>query len=507
MAPLMTPIFGMSLALVRGETHLFGRAVQAEVVGVATSVAMGVMLGLILGNFEPTPEMLSRTKPNLLDLLVAVLAGFAGAYALVDVKISPALPGVAISTAIVPPLANTGLCLSLGEVSGGMGSFLLFLANFLSILLIASATFIASGMAKMYGDQPSRREYLRRFGIAIGAFVIIAGFLTNALFISIRERHINNRIHAALEEELVKIPSAGLDEVHHYTEKRQLYVLADVHTPATITPSRIKRIQENISQGVDMTTHLTVRSVRSANVTAQGSAIFDSALELDGKFGRPVESLVLRNIAIAEQILREKFEGQHAVYFHRAEFMQLQHRNIIKAYVSGLHLLNADEILQLETAIRKATGDESLELIIRTAPENLQSTVGNIRYGWILGDKSTPERLAIIKEIKAELYTAFHNQGGFDIINVNANYLDSKFHFLVEVVGPEIYPQEKLDAVRRQLAKKFTEAIDLYVWSRPEVVLTPNGAMPLDAVYRYFATRQKENLPDEMMLMLEASTD
>jgi len=506
-APLMTPIFGISLALVRGETHLFGRAVQAEIVGVATSVAMGVLLGLMLGYFEPTPEMLSRTKPNLLDLLVAILAGFAGAYALVDVKISPALPGVAISTAIVPPLANTGLCLSLGEVSGGMGSFLLFLANFLSILLISSATFIASGMAKIYGEQPSRREYLRRFGIAIVSFVIIAGFLTGALFSSIKERRINNRIHAALEKELAKMPSAGLDEVHHYTDKQKLYVLADVHTPATITPSRVNIIQEKISQDVDMATHLTVRSVRSANVTAQGSAIFDSALELDGKFGRPVESVVLRNIAIAEQILREKFEDQHAVYFHRAEFMQLMHRNIIKAYVSGLHLLKENEILQLETAIRKATGDESLELIIRTAPENLQSTVGNIRYGWILGDKATPERLAIIKEVKAELYTAFQNQGGFDIVNVNANYLDSTFHFLVEVVGPEIYPQEKLDAVRRQLAEKFTEAIDLYVWSRPEVVLTPNGAMPLDAVYRYFAERQKENLPDEMMLMLESSTD
>jgi len=506
-APLMTPIFGISLALVRGETHLFGRAVQAEIVGVATSVAMGVLLGLMLGYFEPTPEMLSRTKPNLLDLLVAILAGFAGAYALVDVKISPALPGVAISTAIVPPLANTGLCLSLGEVSGGMGSFLLFLANFLSILLISSATFIASGMAKIYGEQPSRREYLRRFGIAIVSFVIIAGFLTGALFSSIKERHINNRIHAALEKELAKMPSAGLDEVHHYTDKQKLYVLADVHTPATITPSRVNIIQEKISQDVDMATHLTVRSVRSANVTAQGSAIFDSALELDGKFGRPVESVVLRNIAIAEQILREKFEDQHAVYFHRAEFMQLMHRNIIKAYVSGLHLLKENEILQLETAIRKATGDESLELIIRTAPENLQSTVGNIRFGWILGDKATPERLAIIKEVKAELYTAFQNQGGFDIVNVNANYLDSTFHFLVEVVGPEICPQEKLDAVRRQLAEKFTEAIDLYVWSRPEVVLTPNGAMPLDAVYRYFAERQKENLPDEMMLMLESSTD
>lgn len=57
------------------------------------------------------------------------------------------------------------------------------------------------------------------------------------------------------------------------------------------------------------------------------------------------------------------------------------------------------------------------------------------------------------------------------------------------------------------MAEKFTEAIDLYVWSRPEVVLSPKGPMPLDAVNNYFSTRQRENLPDGMMPMLEASTD
>ena len=69
----------------------------------------------ILG-LEATPEMLSRTRPNLIDLLVAILAGFAGSYALIDEKISPALPGEAIATAIVPPLANSGLCFSLGAI-------------------------------------------------------------------------------------------------------------------------------------------------------------------------------------------------------------------------------------------------------------------------------------------------------------------------------------------------------------------------------------------------------
>lgn len=507
-APLMTPIFGMSLALVRGETQLLGRAIQAEVVGVATSVAMGVILGWIAGNFEATPEMLSRTQPNLFDLLVAILAGFAGAYALIDEKISPALPGVAISTAIVPPLANSGLCFSIGEVSGGFGSFLLFFANFLSILLVASATFIVSGMAKIYGKQPSQKEYVRRFGIAIIAFVIITVIFTGALFQSIKERYVTNRIHATLEEELVKIPSAGLDNVHHYSEKDQLFVLASVHTPTTITPSRVKMMQEKISRNINMPTHLTLRNVQMANVTAQGSAIYDSMLKLDGTFGRPVESPALRNIAIAEQILREKFGDQHAVYFHRAEFLQILHRNIIKAFVSGLHLLQEGEVQQLEQALRKATGDESLELIIRTIPQRLQSSVGKLRYGWILGEKATPERLATIKKIKGEIYTAFKNDEGFKIINVNVNFLDTTYHFLIEVVGPELYPQGRLDAVKNQLTEKFIDkAIELYVWSRPEVVLTPDGTRSFDEVYQNFAARQKENLPDKMMLLIESLTD
>lgn len=507
-APLMTPIFGMSLALVRGETKLLGRAVQAEVVGVATSVSMGVILGWAVGSFDATPEMLSRTQPNLFDLLVAVLAGFAGAYALIDEKISPALPGVAIATAIVPPLANCGLCLSIGEVRGGLGSFLLFFANFLSILLVASATFLVSGMAKIYGEQPTQREYVRRFGIAIIAFVIITVFLTGALFQTIRERYINNQIHATLGAEIWKIPSAGLDDVYHYTKDKDLYVLANVHTPTTITPSRVRTMQEKISQKTNMPTYLTLRSVRSANVTAQGSAIYDPTLELDGTFGHSGERPELSKIAIAEQILREKFETQHSVHFHRAEYLQILHRNIIKAYVSGLHLLRDDEVQELEHILRKATGDESLELIVRTIPEALQTSLGKLTYGWILGEKATPDRIKLIQEMKEKIRNVFKNNDGFTIVNINATYLDDVFHLLLEVVGPEIYPRDKLDVLKEHVEEKFADvSTKLYVWSRPEVVLTPNGAMSLAEVNKTFSARQRENLPDEMMPLLESTTD
>ena len=179
-SPLMTPIIGMSLALVRGNGKLFWRATQAEIFGVMLAIGIAALFGLLPMNLEPTPEMLARTQPNLLDLLVAVLAGFAGAYAMVDERISPALPGVAIATAIVPPLANTGLCLGLGAYAGAWGSFLLFFANFISILLVAAAVFFAAGLASEFLSKLSW-GLIRRFAWATLAFLVLIVVLSNAL--------------------------------------------------------------------------------------------------------------------------------------------------------------------------------------------------------------------------------------------------------------------------------------------------------------------------------------
>ena len=92
-APLMTPIFGIALGLVRGDATLLGRALRAEIEGVILTMGLAACFGYLMPALEATPEMLDRTSPNLLDLLVAVFAGFAGAYAMVDEHISPALPG------------------------------------------------------------------------------------------------------------------------------------------------------------------------------------------------------------------------------------------------------------------------------------------------------------------------------------------------------------------------------------------------------------------------------
>ena len=76
----MTPIFGVALGMLQGNPHLIWRAGRAEAGGAMLAVASASVVGLFeLTSGEATSEMLARTAPNLIDLLVAVFAGFAGA--------------------------------------------------------------------------------------------------------------------------------------------------------------------------------------------------------------------------------------------------------------------------------------------------------------------------------------------------------------------------------------------------------------------------------------------
>ncbi|MFN8643197.1 MAG: DUF389 domain-containing protein [Candidatus Binatia bacterium] len=109
-APLMTPIFGIALGLMRGDLRLLRKALLAEVGGAALGVGLCYLLGLLPLMGEPSATLLAQTRPTLIDLFVAALAGFAGVLAMIDERISPALPGVAIATALNPPIAAIGLC-------------------------------------------------------------------------------------------------------------------------------------------------------------------------------------------------------------------------------------------------------------------------------------------------------------------------------------------------------------------------------------------------------------
>ncbi|MEM9775587.1 MAG: DUF389 domain-containing protein, partial [Chloroflexota bacterium] len=114
-APLMSPIVGVGLSMVLGDTNFLRTALTAIIRGVLLAVFVGMMIGLArLGVDQLPPEVLSRTSPSLLDLAVALFSGFAGAYALCYSQAAGALPGVSISAALVPPLVSAGITFTVG---------------------------------------------------------------------------------------------------------------------------------------------------------------------------------------------------------------------------------------------------------------------------------------------------------------------------------------------------------------------------------------------------------
>jgi hypothetical protein len=466
---------------------------------------MSFIMGSMLGEFEPTAEMLSRTKPNLFDLIVAVLAGFAGAYALIDEKISPALPGVAIATAIVPPLANCGLCLALGVVEGAAGSFLLFVANFLSILLVTSTTFVLSGMAKQYGAKLKGWDYVRRFGLPFVAFILIAAFLQHSLLEFFEERRVSKAIKTVLIGELSKMPATDLNYVQHFVEDGRLNVLASVFTPVMMSPTSVAKLQDQLSERLGKPSDLIVHCVMSNNVSASGSVKNVVEPQLDGTFVASSESETLKAIAKTEQIIREHFSEDPVLDLHRVDFLTIARNRVMLAHAFTVKDLTEDTIKLLEKRVHEALGDDSIPLVFNCFRSSLKTAEGQLRYGWILGDKSTPAVRERVRSVREDLGAAFDRNEAYELVAVNATQLDGKLHFLLEITGPTLYPRKDLEALENELTQKHSEPIDLYAWSRIEVIHGPQGFRSLRDLNRYFGARQKENLPGELEAMLEAA--
>jgi uncharacterized hydrophobic protein (TIGR00271 family) len=150
-APLMSPILGLSLATVTGKEQLFKRAVMALSVGILLSLALSALWGW-LARILPFDllvtlpgEVMARTHPTPFDLGIALAGGAAAAYALANPRLSAALPGVAIATALMPPLCTIGIGIATAHWDVAFGATLLFITNLAAISFAGILVFVALG--------------------------------------------------------------------------------------------------------------------------------------------------------------------------------------------------------------------------------------------------------------------------------------------------------------------------------------------------------------------------
>ena len=145
LAPLMQPVLAaaacIAMALFRKSLQQVGFVFAATIGGVALSYVLARLF--VTGDLPQ--EVLSRTAPDIRDLVVALGAGAAGAYATVRRDVSSSLPGVAVAVALVPPLGAVGVALEAGQNTLARGALLLYTTNLAAIVLAASIVFVVTG--------------------------------------------------------------------------------------------------------------------------------------------------------------------------------------------------------------------------------------------------------------------------------------------------------------------------------------------------------------------------
>ena len=179
-APLMTPIMGVAACLIMGWGQRLLRALALVSMSAAGAVAVGWAFAIFLpatGIGLPA-QLVERSSPDIRDLLVALGAGAAGAFATVHKKISVALPGVAVAVAVVPPLAAVGVLLGYGQPELARGAALLFLTNLVGIVLMAVVVFLLTGLVPGDRFRTHRRQILTSLATAAVCALAVAVILT-----------------------------------------------------------------------------------------------------------------------------------------------------------------------------------------------------------------------------------------------------------------------------------------------------------------------------------------
>ena len=188
LAPLMTPMIGLGLALGQADVRVMRLCGKSIGLGFLLTLAVSLLIGIITPSGATlSEEVLARGGPNVLDLLIAVFAAAAATFAMARPNISGAIAGVAIATALVPPVCAVGISLAHGEWLNAFGASALFFTNLIAIIVMSSFTFSLLGItASRARPRHRQRAQLGRWSLVV-LLLALAGPLSTTLVAQLEE--------------------------------------------------------------------------------------------------------------------------------------------------------------------------------------------------------------------------------------------------------------------------------------------------------------------------------
>lgn len=274
-APLMSPMVGMGMAIVLGDARFLRLTIGAVIKGALLAIGLGAVTGLLFMSFQQplTTELAARTQPSLLDLAIALFSGLAAAYALSRSDAAGALPGVAIAAALVPPLATVGIAFSTGHYVESLGALLLFITNLVSISSATALMFLVLGFRPARAQKSRREVQVRSVRVALFSLFLVTVLLGIFTFQLAQEQAQEARIYAVVEQSVAEITGGRLDDLQivsfEKNEADQLVLTIDlvVRSEPPLSFSLVQELQTVIgttlqSEGILDQVALTMEVVR-----------------------------------------------------------------------------------------------------------------------------------------------------------------------------------------------------------------------------------------------------
>ncbi len=303
-SPLMGPIIGAGFGLGMYDTDLVKKALKNLLIATIVSLIVSTTSFYLSPFKETQSELLARTSPNIYDLLIAFFGGLVGVIAITRVEKGNPIPGVAIATALMPPLCTAGYGLAIGNLKFFFGALFLYTIN---CVFICISTFLIVKYLKYPAvnqfDTKSQKQI--KYGMTLLTLIMIipSTFFAYKLF---DEKKYNQKVTLFLENEFInKGHTIVFKKINLDTNPKNLEVALFRHT---FNASEIKSLNKTLANYQIENTLLTIKQDTTdikkyiLNQINSGKTNLDAKDITINQLKNEIASNKYNNIALLEEI-------------------------------------------------------------------------------------------------------------------------------------------------------------------------------------------------------------
>ncbi|MFW0837679.1 MAG: TIGR00341 family protein [Candidatus Komeilibacteria bacterium] len=253
-APLFWPILALSLGIVKGSVRLL----ETSFFTLAKVAVVILLISFLIGWLAPITqwdtEIISRTQPTLFELIIALVAGFAGAFIISYPKLEQAIAGVVIAAALVPPICVLGLSLAEQNLNAAGGSMLLFIANLIAVTVAASIYFLLAHFKTLqYSVSKERQRHNLLWSAAILLIIFIPLLIITGNTIQDYQR--TSKVKKIMT---MQLPNSELVDMNISQVDNVYYINTTIRSAQNISQYRMDLITDALTKALDSSVRLQV---------------------------------------------------------------------------------------------------------------------------------------------------------------------------------------------------------------------------------------------------------